>query len=441
MDRKNLGVAVAALLAAGCGGDGSRPQCPDCSREVAPACHRFVCNVKWGVCEAEPLEDGAACDSLESCSYGDACRDGACIPGTAIDCVAPTCQQATCDPVTDTCVDAPADEGEPCAMPCVPAGVCAEGVCVGDATDCSWLGDECNTGECHPDLGDCYLAPVETDTPCTATDPGCASASCDGDGACVDAPLGDGTPCDDGDRCTSADGCQDGACTGTAISACADGDGCCPSGCAADVDCCTVAGPQTDPSAWRFEGLARYDADAGHVQLTPARNWSWGQIWLRHEVFAPFVARFRFRAAMAAGSADGLVIMFYKDADYVPAAGGDLSFDAGDGCNVDAPGTGYGIEIDNWQNGCDASANHVALIHQRVGGHLAAVDDARTFDGAWHDMAVTVDVGSVTVTLDGDTILTWTGAIDRTFGGLGFGAATGGANDEYVVDDIEIDCL
>jgi hypothetical protein len=69
------------------------------------------------------------------------------------------------------------------------------------------------------------------------------------------------------------------------------------------------------------------------------------------------------------------------------------------------------------------------------------VDDPRTFDAEWHEMVVTVDVDTVTVELDGDSILTWTGAIDRTYGGLGFGAATGGANDEYVVDDIEISCL
>jgi hypothetical protein len=228
---------------------------------------------------------------------------------------------------------------------------------------------------------------------------------------------------------------------GTVITACTDGDGCCPAGCVDDVDCCTALGPGADPAAWRFEGIARYDTDAGHVTLTPARNWNWGHIWLQQEVSRTFVARFRFRAAMSGDSADGLVFMFYKDPNYEPRAGGELSFDEGDGCSDETEGTGYGIEIDNWANPCDGSANHVALIHQRIGGHLAVVDDPRTFDGAWHEMVVTVDVGSVAVELDGDAVLSWTGAIDRSFGGLGFGASTGGANDEYVVDDIEISCL
>lgn len=436
-----LGVLVWMLPSCGSDSGSGTSGCPDCRLEEAPPCHRMVCNRETRACEAEKLDDGSRCDSLDFCSYGDTCENGRCMPGREIECPYAVCKTGICDPVTDQCVYEPAHEQEDCSLPCLAGGICVGGECQGEEIDCSWLGDDCNAGQCHPDSGDCYLSPLESGTECVATDPSCASASCDGLGYCVDEPFADDTDCDDGDRCTADDGCASGACVGTDITACTTGDGCCPAGCSDDDDCCTALGPGTDPTAWRYEGIARYDGDAGHVVLTPPRNWNWGQVWLQHELTRTFVARFRFRAAMSEASADGMVFMFYKDPNYAPSAGGDLSFDAGGGCDDATEGTGYGIEIDHWNNTCDSSANHVALIHERVGGHLAVVDDPRTFDGEWHEMVVTVDVDSVAVQLDGDVILSWTGSIDRTFGGLGFGASTGGANDEYVIDDIEISCL
>ena len=58
-------------------------------------------------------------------------------------------------------------------------------------------------------------------------------------GACVNAPLADGTPCTDGDTCTSGDQCSSGACkSGTAV-VCAASDGCHPGVCDSRTGACT----------------------------------------------------------------------------------------------------------------------------------------------------------------------------------------------------------
>ncbi len=45
---------------------------------------------------------------------------------------------------------------------------------------------------------------------------------------------------------------------------------------------------------------------------------------------------------------------------------------------------------------------------------------------------------SVRVVLDGEELFTWAGELNRTFGGIGFSAATGTFNNWHLIDDVRI---
>jgi len=205
----------------------------------------------------------------------------------------------------------------------------------------------------------------------------------------------------------------------------------------------------TDSGSWEYLGSAFRDAVNENAVLTETTPWQAGVIWLVDEIKDPFVIEFTYRAGGGSG-ADGLVFMFYKDTEYVPAAGGYLAF-CDEPPQYPAPelicSPGYGIEFDNWKNSGsdfgegfppDPSANHLAVIEDHIGNHVAHVDDARTEDNLWHHVRVEVGVDSVTVTVGGGQVLAWEGFLDRTYGGLGFGGGTGQATNDHVVDDVSI---
>ena len=189
----------------------------------------------------------------------------------------------------------------------------------------------------------------------------------------------------------------------------------------------------TDSGLWTYIGDAYRDTKNEYVVLTEPKNDQVGVIWLKEEIRAPFTAKFRYKAGGGTG-ADGLVFIFYKDTNYTPNWGGSLGF-------VDVkrgPVPGYGIEFDNYYNPFDPSGNHIALIKDDVGNHIIWVDDARTEDNKWHNVTVEVSVSSVKVILDGGTLFTWSGTLNRTFGGIGFSASTGAGNNWHIIDDVEI---
>jgi len=188
----------------------------------------------------------------------------------------------------------------------------------------------------------------------------------------------------------------------------------------------------TDTGLWTYWGSAYRDVDSEYVVLTQNVNARAGILWLNAEFTNAFSIHFSYRAGGGSG-ADGLAFMFYKTKDYTPAAGGYLAFAP---WSDSAPG--YGVEFDNYHNGPDPSDNHIALIKDSVANHLAYVNDGRTEDNQWHQAKVTVSYSSVRVEVDGDQLITWVGDIGRTFGGIGFCAATGGAHNWHIIDDVHI---
>ena len=193
----------------------------------------------------------------------------------------------------------------------------------------------------------------------------------------------------------------------------------------------------TYPWRWKFEGSAYWDENNGYVVLTPNRDWEVGVIWFDTNITSDMTVKFKYKAGGGTG-ADGMVFMFYKKKDYTPKDAGGLGF-------IDSKGNavhGYGIEFDNYRNSeyNDPSWNHTALIKDHVKNHLIWKDDKRTEDYKWHNVSVEINGDTIRVSVDNESIFNWTGVIDRTYGGLGFGAATGGANNWHIIDDVKILC-
>jgi hypothetical protein len=157
----------------------------------------------------------------------------------------------------------------------------------------------------------------------------------------------------------------------------------------------------TDSGLWTYSGSAYRDPAGENVVLTEDITWSWGQAWFTGKAPETFVARFRYLSGGDPGESrgtggDGIVLMFYKSADYSPTYpdhGGSLGFSAAPHASQ-TPVPGYGVELDAFPNGeySDPSDNHIALIKDRPGNHLASVDDSRTEDFEWSSRSESVPV-------------------------------------------------
>ncbi len=197
-----------------------------------------------------------------------------------------------------------------------------------------------------------------------------------------------------------------------------------------------------DTGMWTYIGNAYRDFANEHVVLTENRDWQTGVAWFSQSIFSPFTAEFRYKAGGGTG-ADGMVFMFYKQMDYTPGAGGHLGFSIRISPSEAEPVPGYGIEFDNYLNGehyaaNDPSSNHIALLKDNVNRHLMYVDDLRTEDNKWHSARIVVGDSTIKVYVDEELVITWEGTIDRTYGGIGFSATTGGLTNWHIIDDVDI---
>lgn len=186
-------------------------QAADCPK---PQSVCLVATCTAGVCGAQPLADGTACDDGNACTSGDACSLGACKSAKPLTC----------------------DDGKLCT---------ADG--------------------CDPKTG---CTAVATTGPCVADAATCAQGQCNSAGACVAAAK---AGCDDGNPCTQ-DTCSAGKCTNTAS---ATGTVCATSPCAQDSTCnaglcvagkpksCEDGNPCTTDSCLPGQGCAWAPSTAG----------------------------------------------------------------------------------------------------------------------------------------------------------------------------------
>jgi hypothetical protein len=106
--------------------------------------------------------------------------------------------------------------------------------------------DECTIDTCNPGTGLCTQAPRPNGTPCNDGN-SCSSGDQCQSGVCTGTTLPDGTGCDDGLFCTSTDTCTGGSCGGAPRS-CDDGNPCLLDTCDELADTCVhVALPDGSP--------------------------------------------------------------------------------------------------------------------------------------------------------------------------------------------------
>ncbi|CDM67393.1 Hypothetical protein CM240_0223 [Clostridium bornimense] len=188
-------------------------------------------------------------------------------------------------------------------------------------------------------------------------------------------------------------------------------------------------------SKWDYLGSA-YRSDEGYAVLTENKTWQTGAMWLNDVVSAPFTSKFKYKAGEGNG-ADGFVFMFGKESNKIGASGGTLGF---------SEGNGYGLEFDSFYNGSSENINnnnrHIALFKDKLTSTLKvnATDAiaAKVSDNKWHDVEVKVKTDGIEVFIDGESVMTWYGKIDKTYNGFGFAAATGDYTNSHFIDDVEI---
>lgn len=209
---------------------------------------------------------GAACmncDNGKACDGAEQCKGGSCVAGTPLKCddndpcTADTCDDATgCQNQIDTTL--PCSDGDGCTE----NDAChADGSCSGTPITCD-DGNDCTADSCAE--GRCVFVPANDNAPCEDgssctegttcnagvcvasgatvchdTENPCKASSCgdDGQGDCVEVDRPDGTPCDDGNPCTTADSCQEGMCKGGGDTDCDDGNPCTDDDCDESLGC------------------------------------------------------------------------------------------------------------------------------------------------------------------------------------------------------------
>ncbi|HXK17279.1 MAG TPA: hypothetical protein VNG33_05745 [Polyangiaceae bacterium] len=163
----------------------------ECADAPVGACATPFCNQQTGLCEAKSLPDDTACDDDDACTQQDTCQAGTCVGKNPVVCgPSDQCHAAgICNAFTGACSNPKKKDGSGCddGDACTQQDSCTAGSCAGAAVVCSAL-DQCHdAGTCSPQTG-----------------------------LCTNPARQDGSSCDDGHVCTSADQCQAGICGGSA---------------------------------------------------------------------------------------------------------------------------------------------------------------------------------------------------------------------------------
>ncbi len=210
-------------------------ECPD---DPDP-CLVAACDLETRRCTTAPASDGSPCDADESvCTDADACLQGACAPGDALDCDdGDLCTIDACDPATGCTHTASTDPACVCAplhatTACVDGDLawhdgCAEPGATAVACD---DGDIATEDRCDPELGVCLRVPLGRDD-CDTACAGDWTSACEGGHLVWRDPCGLGAGI--AAACASAEPC--------AVARCDDGLGACVLG-VSDAPSCAPEG-------------------------------------------------------------------------------------------------------------------------------------------------------------------------------------------------------
>jgi hypothetical protein len=201
------------------------------------------------------------------------------------------------------------------------------------------------------------------------------------------------------------------------------------------------------PDGWSINGDAYWDPSTASLFLTDSYDWEAGSFIYRHPmVVDTFDVDFEF--LMGGDGADGLGFLITTSGDRaVGDAGGGLGLAGLDG---------FGVEVDEWNNGVcgDSNYNHVGVdalgecdpknkmpISLAATSDLWALHGIEVSDGTWHRCSVHVEASAATVELDGHLLLRDIALPGLHAGDLywfGFAGATGGAGDEHRLRNVAI---
>ena len=198
----------------------------------------------------------APCDDGDACTVGEKCELGQCAGGGQLNCNdGNICTADSCDAEVG-CEFLPTDGACTDFNACTVGDACANGVCAsGGALDCD-DDNPCTVDTCHPAIGCEYTAiegSCDDDNQCTETDT-CENGECVGSDPleCIDgnpctndgcAPdtgctfIANDASCDDADACTTQDQCSQGNCLGGPALGCDDDQECTDDSCIADSGC------------------------------------------------------------------------------------------------------------------------------------------------------------------------------------------------------------
>ena len=240
----------------------------DCE-EDGNVCTESVC--VDGQCETQNT-DARPCEDGDACTLADVCVNGACT-GLPKDCDdGNDCTIDDCDDASGECLNAPVGSTVPCddGDACTAADVCIGTTCRGRAVNCD-DSNGCTDDSCDPETGRCSHSPVDealdcddanactNDDTCVGSlcigtpvlcedESDCTVDSCDvSSGACVFAPVEDGSPCDDGSACTVDDHCELGVCGAHEFLLCDDEQECTVDSCDETLGCVNEPSPPGEP--------------------------------------------------------------------------------------------------------------------------------------------------------------------------------------------------
>ncbi|MFQ5478157.1 MAG: hypothetical protein ACE5E4_06030 [Candidatus Binatia bacterium] len=203
--------------------------------------------------------NGVACDDGDACTTNDTCVAGVCVGGIAPNCDdGNVCTDDSCDTQLG-CISTnnalPCDDGNACTT----SDACVAGACIGGAAPNCDDGNVCTDDSCDPGTGCLNLANTagcDDGNACSTNDScsaglcvggppldcndgnGCTADSCDAIVGCLNENVA--VACDDGDACTTNDGCSGGSCVGGAPPNCDDGNVCTDDSCDVQLGCVNV---------------------------------------------------------------------------------------------------------------------------------------------------------------------------------------------------------
>ena len=229
-----------------CDGAGNCKGAPDASTLPLGPCDNAKCDPATGKTTHTAQTNGGVCTDGDNCTIGDVCTNGACI-GAPLKCNdSNPCTLDACDKDKGDCANTPLPDSATCTdnNACTTQDLCTKGLCGGvDYIKTGQCNDDnvCTNDACSPQTG-CFSTPKPG--VCDDADPCSVSDKCD-NGKCVGSPRN----CDDGDPCTndSCDKTKSGTCAHDKFQGpCDDNNKCTENDSCNNIGKCTGKAPDCD---------------------------------------------------------------------------------------------------------------------------------------------------------------------------------------------------